>query len=292
MTAPTITTEAPLTPAQIAEFEERGYLTIPGVFLSDEVAAMRRAADRLLEMTLNSALATGIWNPRLDLTQKDGLVDVRKLQPINDASEILRLASEDERLIAPMRQIMGDEPTLMEEKLNYKQVISCDALLEKFPVRSGDDRFPLHHDWGYYRQQGYPTSTMSSAICIDACTHDNGPLRVIPGTHRRDDWPLMDPDAASGNGVVADGLFAEEDRVDCVAPEGSVLLFHSLLLHDSKPNTTGRPRRLMIYSHYPSAYGMKEDERNGPGRAAARLLEDTYRQMLARGDYQDRWEAE
>ena len=101
----------------------------------------------------------------------------------------------------------------MEEKLNYKQVVDCPALLQRFSLHAGSTSFPLHHDWGYYRMQGYPRDILSSAICLDACTPESGPLRVIPGTHTRD-WPMLDPDPASGNGVVADGLFSEEDRVD------------------------------------------------------------------------------
>ena len=178
----------------------------------------------------------------------------------------------------------------MEEKLNYKQVVDCPALLQRFSLHAGSTSFPLHHDWGYYRMQGYPRDILSSAICLDACTPGSGPLRVIPGTHTRD-WPMLDPDPASGNGVVADGLFSEEDRVDVLAPAGSVMLFHSMLLHDSKPNITGRPRRLMIYSHYPGNISMEEDMRNRGGREAGRRVEAAYRAMVARGEYTDQFHA-
>src|SRR5207245_2331953 len=95
---------------------------------------------------------------------------MRKVQPINDLSETLASISSDERLIAPMRQLMGDEPLLMEEKLNYKQrvqvrVADVSNLVDSIP----DDSFDLHHDWGYYRQQGYPSTTLSSAVAIDDC---------------------------------------------------------------------------------------------------------------------------
>ena len=44
------------------------------------------------------------------------------------------------------------------------------------------------------------------------------------------------------------------------------MLFHSLLVHNSRPNVSGRPRRVMIYSHYPAGANMGHDVRNGPNR--------------------------
>src|SRR5262249_32838937 len=161
-------------------------------------------ADRILALCINASLATGQRNPRLDVSRKAGdgeTLDVRKLQPVNDLSATFQWVSQDERLLGPMRQIMGAEPILMEEKLNYKQRARCPQFLERIEVPEGDDRFFLHHDWGYYRQQGYPKETLSSAITIDDVTHEKGPLRVIPGTHKKD-WPLKDPDPAHGLGLV------------------------------------------------------------------------------------------
>jgi hypothetical protein len=143
----------PLTPVQIAEFETQGFLILPAVFTADEVAAMAREADRLLVLAINSSLATEVRNPRCDLSvSADGRLDFRKLQPVNDLSAIIRAASEDARVIAPLRQLMGGQtPVLMEEKLNYKQKIDCPAFVERFAPQRGAAGFALHHDWGYYR---------------------------------------------------------------------------------------------------------------------------------------------
>ena len=277
-----------LTPVQVAEFERQGFLILPAVFRPEEVAAMAREADRLLELAINSSLATGERNPRCDLSlTADGRIDFRKLQPVNDLSDIIRAASEDERLIAPLRQLMGgQEPILMEDKLNCKQKIDCPAFVKKFELRAGAAGFALHHDWGYYRAQGYPPETLSSSVTIDATTPQNGPIRVIPGTHLQD-YPLKRPDPASGDGEVLEGLFDPEDRVDVLAPAGSVLFFHSKLLHDSKPNATQRPRRLMIYSHYPGNWRFEEDRRNRRGRELGQHVEQAYREKVAQGEYQD-----
>ena len=105
-----------------------------------------------------------------------------RIQPINDLSLCFSRLSEDPRLIEPMRQLMGDAPVLMEEKLNYKQPLP--RRIGGLSKRWEEDRVVIHNDWAYYRSQGYPTSILSSTIAIDECSQRNGPLHVWPGSHR------------------------------------------------------------------------------------------------------------
>ena len=69
---------------------------------------------------------------------------VRKIQPINDLSLAFTKAIEEERIVEPLRQIMGDEPVLIEEKLNGKQPLT--QKIEGLPIRQINDAFPVHND--------------------------------------------------------------------------------------------------------------------------------------------------
>jgi hypothetical protein len=216
----------------------------------------------------------------------DSSITMRKVQPINDLSDVLAAVSADERLIGPMRRLMGADPLLMEEKLNYKQHVTVrGADLSCLVASTPDDHFALHHDWGYYVQQGYPENTISSAIAFDDCA-GRGPIRVLPGSHRLDP-ELVNPDPRGGDGRVVPEPFADAERVPIDALAGAVMFFHAKLLHESAPNTSGLPRRMMIYSHYPADHGGDPDRRNGGMRVRARAFEDEYRQMVADGAYAD-----
>jgi ectoine hydroxylase-related dioxygenase (phytanoyl-CoA dioxygenase family) len=72
-------------------------------------------------------------------------------------------------------------------------------------------------------------------IHLDDSTVDNGPLRVIPRSHR--------------NGVLAnegiERLFASGTEVTCLAARGDVLLMRPLLLHASSKAVTDAPRRVL-----------------------------------------------
>src|SRR5947209_8349966 len=188
-----------LSGSELETFASDGYLVLPGVFDEAEVAAMAAEADRILELLINTSLALGEGDARLDARVMDGSVHVRKVQPVNDLSQVLTDACNDERLLGPMRQLMGDEPVLMEEKLNYKQSLPREIDLTALALPNATDSFPLHHDWGYYNVNGYPESTLSSAITIDECS-GRGPLRMLPGTHREDA-----PTLASGDGQLVEG---------------------------------------------------------------------------------------
>lgn len=282
--------EVELTEADVASFRRDGYLLVESVFADAELDAFRDASDRIVELSINSTVALGRRHPRLDAKlHPDGSVTVRKIQPINDLDPRLAAIANDERLLAPLRRLMGDEPVLMEEKLNPKHTVDTRHLdlgvlaESSFNREIGMEGFHLHHDWGYYRQQGYPEETLSSAVAIDDCG-GRGPLRVIPGSHLVD-APLADDDPNSGSGVVVDGFFSPDDLVPLDVPAGSVMLFHSKLVHDSEPNRSGLPRRVMIYSHYPLAHDPDgdPDRRNGPVREYSRQFEQRYRDLVATG---------
>lgn len=278
--------EHTLSEAQMEQFNQQGLLILDKVFDTREVGRMRVEADYIMKMILNASLANKRRSGRLDMkASADGSQVVRKIQPINDLSLYLSRISEDPRLIAPMRQIMGHDPILMEEKLNYKQPLKSNV--EGLESSTGDDQFPIHNDWAYYAGNDYPQDVISSAISMDECTADNGPLHVWPGSHRQH----LEHEMVPGIGLrVKPGLIDAKAGVDILAPAGSVMLFHALLVHNSRANQTRGPRRLMIYSHYPSRIDRGVDVRNGPLRLAESPWEEEYHRMKEDGLYQDQFE--
>ena len=264
------------------EFNERGFVVLEHVFSQEEVRMMRQEADRILELIVNSSLANARKSNRLDLVENEkGDHVVRKIQPINDLSLTLSVFSSDVRFRAPLEALMQDEPLLMEEKLNYKEPLP--EPIHGLNSMRLDDRFPVHSDWAYYQSQGYPRNIISSAICIDDCTPENGPIHVWPGSHLEH----LEHERLDIGLQVKPGLIDFDGGIDLIAPAGSVLIFHSLLIHNSKPNSTKRPRRLMIYSHYPSTFETCFDARNGKNRFKESPYEWEYMRKKSAGEFRD-----
>lgn len=270
-----------LSAEQRSFWETNGYLVIPSVFSDDEVKSMRHEADFILELIINSSLCNQRQSRRLDIRKRqNGELIVRKIQPIIDLSLTLAKVSNDDRLLDPMRQLMQDEPILMEEKLNYKQPIKA---MDSFRVPLDDDRFPVHNDWAYYMYNGYPDDIISSAITIDACHSENGTMSVFPGTQHEH----IDHDRVRNGLAVPDGAVNLESNEPLIVPAGSVMFFHAKLVHTSGPNESMDPRRVMIYSHYPKSADMGIDIRNGPNRLRESPWEWEYRRRKEAGEYDD-----
>jgi phytanoyl-CoA hydroxylase len=272
-----------LTSEEIQAFHDRGYLILRNVFEQDELDRLRREADRILELTVNSSLANDRTSGRLDLAEDDaGNQQVRKIQPVNDLSREIARVSQDDRFVKPMQTLLGDTPILMEEKLNYKQPLTDPV--PALDARHDSTAFPVHNDWAYYREDGYPRSLVWSAICLDDCTEDAGPLHVWPGSHVRH----IPHERRSSGLVVPESEINYNAGTSLCVPAGSIVMCHSLLIHNSRHNDSSHPRRLMIYSHYPeSEFKTYFDERNGPIRYEESQWESEYYRKKRDGEYTD-----
>ena len=81
---------------------------------------------------------------------------------------------------------------------------------------------------------------------IDDVTEENGPLQVVPGTHK---GPLYEHwHNGIFTGVVSDDVIAQMSprALSCFGPAGSACLMHTRLLHGSGPNLSAQPRTLFI----------------------------------------------
>ena len=71
-------------------------------------------------------------------------------------------------------------------------------------------------------------------IHLDDSTAENGPLRVLPGTHK---LGLLSDDRISE--------LAKHTAVDCLVPKRGVMAMYPLLVHASSKSRTGSPRRVL-----------------------------------------------
>jgi ectoine hydroxylase-related dioxygenase (phytanoyl-CoA dioxygenase family) len=100
-------------------------------------------------------------------------------------------------------------------------------------------------DWGPWSQKAgihyahAPTWALAQIVALrlhlDDCGTDNGPLRVIPGSHAL--------------GVLSDEevfrVSKEQSSVDCLVPRGGVLAMRPLLIHCSPKAASAAPRRVL-----------------------------------------------
>jgi len=103
-----------------------------------------------------------------------------------------------------------------------------------------------HQDWAFYPHTN--DDLLAVGVLLDDATEENGPLLVLPGTHR---GPTYDHHGSDGRFCGAmdpgrDGLDYAK-AVPLLAPAGSCSFHHVRAVHGSAENRSARSRNLLLY---------------------------------------------
>jgi ectoine hydroxylase-related dioxygenase (phytanoyl-CoA dioxygenase family) len=87
---------------------------------------------------------------------------------------------------------------------------------------------------------------VTALLMVDEVTERNGPLKVLPGSHRGSIYSIWHDGKFTGAVEEAIAEQCERDSVLSIGSAGSVCLMHTRLLHGSSPNQSDKPRTLAI----------------------------------------------
>ena len=224
---------------------ERGYASAPGVLSSASCVRLRRECERIVSALLPRPGGAPRMEPRLHgWNLPTGEAYAFKVKPVADLSPPIAALADHPLLRAILARLLRGAPRLVEDKLMLKQRLPDGAARGGWPVLGPEVH--RHIDGVYFERRGLSSDVVSSAFVLDDCAADSGPLRVWPGSHRHS-IPLED--GGPHGPVVPDRAAPEADAVELVVPAGSLLLWHSRLVHASRDNRSGRPRRLVVFGH-------------------------------------------
>jgi phytanoyl-CoA hydroxylase len=213
--------------------ERDGYLLVRGLL---DPATCREYAERLQDYAgarrvppYGMSLQREPVLERSGETRSDG-GDIRKISWLH-ADELFRQLISDAAIVRRVTALVGTPVRLFR----------ADALMK--PAEVGSEK-GVHQDAPYWPIR--PMSMWSIWTSFDPATLDNGCLTVLPGSHR--DGPLPHV-RTEDDFVVAPQHYDGADLVPLPMEPGDVLFFHSLLVHGSAANVSGRPRRAVTVSY-------------------------------------------
>ena len=104
-----------------------------------------------------------------------------------------------------------------------------------------------HQDWAFYPHTN--DDVLAVGILLDDMGLDNGPLMVLPGTHKGPvyDHPSQGTFCGAMNPSTANLDFSK--AVPLTGKAGSMTIHHARLIHGSELNRSGRQRRLLLYEY-------------------------------------------
>ena len=219
-----------LSAQQLSQFESEGYLFLPEVFTPQEAGLLHTGAHEVFAMQREE-----VWR------ESSGVA--RTAFAAHEYHETFRRLGRHPRLIGPVMQILGGPVYMHQFKVNAKAAFNGEV-------------WQWHQDFGtWHRDDEMPEPrAMNIAVFIDDVTAANGPLLMIPRSHRHGvvsathdkqttSYPLWS--------LSEEKVTELADQGGCVAPTGpggSVLLFSSLMVHASPPNISPLSRNIVYLS--------------------------------------------
>jgi ectoine hydroxylase len=216
-----------LSTAQLRQFGDQGWLFLPALLGAAEVALLRDEAEAIYRTEREE-----VWRERSGAPRT-----AFAAHTYNDAFALL---GRDARLVGPVEQLFGEPVYMHQFKINAKAAFDGEV-------------WQWHQDYGTWaRDDGMPEPrAMNIAVFLDEVMAINGPLMLIPKSHRHGvlpaghdrqttSYPLWTLDHDTITRLAAEG--------GIVAPTGapgSVLMFHGNLVHASPPNITPDPRKIV-----------------------------------------------
>ena len=208
-----------LNPQQLESFDRDGYLFFPSLFSRDEIRVLTDEVPQLFAQH------------RPENVREKGAEAVRT----NFAAHLYSLPfarlARHPRMIEPVMQIFGEAVYMHQFKINGKMAFDGDV-------------WQWHQDYGTWkRDDDMPEArAMNVAIFLDEVNEFNAPLMFIPGSHKlgvvdaehdvaTTSYPLWTIDHET-----IDRLVARGGIVAPKGPPGSMILFHSCLVHASTAN--------------------------------------------------------
>ncbi len=213
-----------LTSEQIAQFDRDGYLFFPGLFSDRETQLLNEAVPDLYKRR-------EVFNVR-----ERGSDAVRTNFAAHLYSEPFARLARHPRMVEPVMQLLEEQLYIHQFKINGKMAFEGDV-------------WQWHQDYGTWLNDDLmPTErAMNVAIFLDDVNAFNGPLMFIPGSHKKGvvnakhdltttSYPLWTID----NALIAQLVERAGDKqggiVSPLGPAGSMIVFHSCLVHASTSN--------------------------------------------------------
>ncbi|GGO77935.1 ectoine hydroxylase [Marinobacterium nitratireducens] len=231
---------APIAPELIAQFERDGYMVLPELFSPEEVAVLRAELNRLRQDEKTLASDEAVREPESGA--------LRSVFEIHKSNALFARVARDARIAEVARFILGGDIYVHQSRMNFK------------PGFTGKE-FYWHSDFEtWHVEDGLPRMrTLSCSILLTDNDSNNGPLMLVPGSHRHYVSCVGETPANHYQQSLRKQEFGVPDNnsmselvsrygIDtATGPAGSVLFFDCNTMHGSNSNITPAARSNLFF---------------------------------------------
>lgn len=229
-----------LTQEQTEQFWRDGFLIVEDAVTDNELAGLRDVFAGWVDESRkhdNDYGETLDGRARFDLEPGHTAMSpaLRRVQSPEEVSEVYANVMRTARTVDFAADLVGPAIRFHHGKVNSK-------------LPGAATKVKFHQDFPF--QPMTNDDMITALLFVDDVTLDNGPLEVVPGSHKGPLYTLWHNGVFTG--AVADDVVEEhKDKIiKCTGKAGSVCLMHASLLHGSAPNLSHVPRTLYITTYY------------------------------------------
>jgi len=221
-----------LTDAQRAAYEYDGFIVVPDVFSAAETAELRAVTEEFVRNSARIAANDDIYD--LEDTHSAAEPRVRRIKTPHAHHEAYFRASRSPAVVAILEELWGS--------------VRYDT--GKLNLKSAGYGAPIewHQDWAFYPHTNDDLAAVG--IMLDDFTMENGPMMVIPGSHRGRIYDHHGPDGCFCGAIDPGAANLDLSRaVPCLGPAGSITIHHVRAVHGSATNFSGLERRFLLFQY-------------------------------------------
>lgn len=218
------------------DLNQHGYAVLRGVFAPTEMQAVSAAFQRLLERARGMHETTAIDGTQFVISREP--FQLKRVVWAGGVEPVLAALGTDPRFLRVAAAALG-APSFVQliQQAHFK--LPGDGVDFGYHQDASNRRYGSE----LFRDVDGRGSFVQIALAVDPMHSGNGPLRVVPGSHRR--------------GFVADprtGALPPEDwdaagAIDLVLAPGDLAVFGPFLIHGSPPNRGSTARRLFLQGY-------------------------------------------
>lgn len=230
-----------VTPAEIRQFKEQGYLILNDVITSEEL----KGIEPYFELLISGKLAETMQRDFCDMSQPYG-TPIEKFKLVNAMLPSKYCPELINNIYFKVVQNIADQLYK-----GGKAAMDYEQFLAKKPQEEGAE-FAMHQDLGYWPKTEN-TWTATFSLALNDADVENGCLQVVPGSNKetklRSHFPKQystaNEDRSEGHTLVID--MKENDEILYLpVKKGSITVHDERIVHGSGGNTTKEWRKTYV----------------------------------------------
>ena len=216
----------------LAFYRRNGYLVVENVLTSAQLDELRGDLRQVLDKAGSVTENDDVYD--LEPGHTPANPQVRRVKSPHQVMPSADALIRSPVLVDILTRLIGPGVRFQVSKLNMKSA-GYGAAVE------------WHQDWAFYPHTN--DDLLAVGVMLDDVDLDNGPLQVIPGSHK---GPIYDHHSGGFFCGAIDPIRSDIDfsaAVPLTGPAGSLTFHHVRTVHGSAPNRSTRPRNFLLYQY-------------------------------------------